>query len=69
MYEKIIEVLFLVELGVDLVIDCMGVFKIVVKVVFYYVVGVKKVVVLVLVKDGGVLNFVYGVNYCFYDGM
>lgn len=53
--------------GVDVVIDCMGYFKIVECIQFYFDVGVKKVVVLVLVKDGGVVNIVYGVNYDIYD--
>jgi glyceraldehyde 3-phosphate dehydrogenase len=67
-HEKSIEVLPLAELGVDLVIDCTGVFKTGAKVAPYYAAGVKKVVVSAPVKDGGALNLVYGVNHHLYDG-
>jgi len=67
-HEKTIEALPLVELGVDLVIDCTGVFKTAAKVAPYYAAGVKKVVVSAPVKDGGALNLVYGVNHDLYDG-
>ena len=67
-HEKTIEALPLAELGVDLVIDCTGVFKTAAKVAPYYVAGVKKVVVSAPVKDGGALNLVYGVNHHLYDG-
>ncbi len=67
-HEKTIEALPLAELGVDLVIDCTGVFKTGAKVAPYYASGVKKVVVSAPVKDGGALNIVYGVNHHLYDG-
>jgi glyceraldehyde 3-phosphate dehydrogenase len=67
-HEKSIETLPLAELGVDLVIDCTGVFKTAAKVAPYYAAGVKKVVVSAPVKDGGALNLVYGVNHHLYDG-
>ncbi|SMX34533.1 ArsJ-associated glyceraldehyde-3-phosphate dehydrogenase [Actibacterium lipolyticum] len=65
--EKRIEDLPLKELGVDLVIDCTGVFKTAEKIAPYYAAGVKKVVVSAPVKDGGALNLVYGVNDDLYD--
>jgi glyceraldehyde 3-phosphate dehydrogenase len=58
----------LAELGVDLVIDCTGVFKTGAKIAPYYASGVKKVVVSAPVKDGSALNLVYGVNHDLYDG-
>lgn len=64
---KTIEALPLAELGVDLVIDCTGVFKTAAKVAPYYAAGVKKVVVSAPVKDGGALNLVYGINHTDYD--
>lgn len=67
-HEKTIEALPLAELGVDLVIDCTGVFKTGAKVAPYYAAGVEKVVVSAPVKDGGALNIVYGVNHHLYDG-
>jgi glyceraldehyde 3-phosphate dehydrogenase len=67
-HEKTVEALPLAELGVDLVIDCTGVFKTAAKVAPYYTAGVKKVVVSAPVKDGGALNLVYGVNHHLYDG-
>jgi glyceraldehyde 3-phosphate dehydrogenase len=67
-HEKTIEALPLADLGVDLVIDCTGVFKTAAKVAPYYAAGVKKVVVSAPVKDGGALNLVYGVNHQLYDG-
>ena len=67
-HEKTIEALPLAELGVDLVIDCTGVFKTADKVAPYYASGVNKVVVSAPVKDGGALNLVYGVNHDLYDG-
>ncbi len=67
-HEKTIEALPLAELGVDMVIDCTGVFKTAAKVGPYYNAGVKKVVVSAPVKDGGALNLVYGVNHHLYDG-
>lgn len=64
---KRIEDLPLADLGVDLVIDCTGVFKTAAKVQPYYAAGVKKVIVSAPVKDGGALNIVYGVNHDAYD--
>jgi len=66
--ERTIEALPLADLGVDLVIDCTGVFKTAAKVAPYHDAGVKKVVVSAPVKDGGALNLVYGVNHHLYDG-
>ena len=63
-----IEDLPLAEMGIDLVVDCTGVFKTAAKVAPYYAAGVKKVVVSAPVKDGGALNLVYGVNHQLYDG-
>ncbi|ARJ68648.1 ArsJ-associated glyceraldehyde-3-phosphate dehydrogenase [Paracoccus contaminans] len=67
-HEETIEALPLAKLGVDLVIDCTGVFKTGAKVAPYYTAGVRKVVVSAPVKDGGALNLVYGVNHHLYDG-
>ena len=67
-HARTIEALPLAELGVDLVIDCTGVFKTGAKIAPYYAAGVKKVVVSAPVKDGGALNLVYGVNHHLYDG-
>ncbi|MEL7345431.1 MAG: ArsJ-associated glyceraldehyde-3-phosphate dehydrogenase [Pseudomonadota bacterium] len=53
--------------GVDLVIDCTGVFKTGTKIAPYFEAGVEKVVVSAPVKDGGALNIVYGVNHDLYD--
>ena len=64
---KRIEDLPLTALGIDLVIDCTGVFKSAGKIAPYYAAGVKKVVVSAPVKDGGALNLVYGVNHATYD--
>jgi glyceraldehyde 3-phosphate dehydrogenase len=64
---KRIEDLPLAAMGVDLVLDCTGVFKTAEKVAPYYAAGVKKVVVSSPVKDGGALNLVYGVNHHLYD--
>ena len=64
---KRIEDLPLAEMGVDLVIDCTGIFKTEAKIAPYFQAGVKKVVVSAPVKDGGALNIVYGVNHGDYD--
>ncbi|PHP26161.1 ArsJ-associated glyceraldehyde-3-phosphate dehydrogenase [Limimaricola cinnabarinus] len=48
--------------GVDVVIDCTGVFKTEAKLAPYFAAGVKKVVVSAPVKDGRTANIVYGVN-------
>ena len=63
-----IEELPLAELGVDLVLDCTGVFKTPEKVAPYYAAGVRKVVVSAPIKDPAALNLVYGVNHHLYDG-
>ena len=57
----------LAEMGVDLVIDCTGVFKTAAKLAPYFDAGVRKVIVSAPVKDGGALNLVYGVNHNLYD--
>lgn len=67
-HEKTIEALPLADLGVDLVIDCTGVFKTADKIAPYFGAGVQKVVVSAPVKDGGALNLVYGINHDLYDG-
>ncbi|WP_282603171.1 ArsJ-associated glyceraldehyde-3-phosphate dehydrogenase [Paracoccus sp. PARArs4] len=53
--------------GVDVVIDCTGVFKTEAKLAPYFEAGVKKVVVSAPVKDGNAANIVYGVNNDTYD--
>jgi glyceraldehyde 3-phosphate dehydrogenase len=53
--------------GVDVVIDCTGVFKSEAKLAPYFEAGVKKVVVSAPVKDGDAANIVYGVNHDTYD--
>ncbi|WP_425053130.1 ArsJ-associated glyceraldehyde-3-phosphate dehydrogenase [Psychromarinibacter sp. S121] len=53
--------------GVDVVIDCTGVFKTEAKIAPYFAAGVKKVVVSAPVKDGPTANIVYGVNNDVYD--
>ncbi len=53
--------------GVDVVIDCTGVFKTEAKLAPYFEAGVKRVVVSAPVKDGGAANIVYGVNDDIYD--
>ncbi len=63
-----IEEMPLAEMGIDLVIDCTGVFKTAGKLAPYFNAGVRKVVVSAPVKDGGALNLVYGVNHHLYDG-
>ncbi|PSL20895.1 ArsJ-associated glyceraldehyde-3-phosphate dehydrogenase [Shimia abyssi] len=65
--ERAIEALPLQELGVDLVVDCTGVFKSNAKLQPYFDAGVKKVVVSAPVKDDGVANIVHGVNDDTYD--
>ncbi|MEM9425507.1 MAG: ArsJ-associated glyceraldehyde-3-phosphate dehydrogenase [Pseudomonadota bacterium] len=65
--ETRIEDLPLAEAGIDLVLDCTGVFKTEAKVAPYYGAGVKKVVVSAPVKETGALNLVYGVNHDLYD--
>ncbi len=53
--------------GVDVVIDCTGVFKSRAALAPYFAAGVKKVVVSAPVKDGPTANIVYGVNHGTYD--
>jgi glyceraldehyde-3-phosphate dehydrogenase (arsenate-transferring) len=53
--------------GVDVVIDCTGVFKTEAKLAPYFAAGVKKVVVSAPVKDGATANIVVGVNDDIYD--
>ena len=53
--------------GVDVVIDCTGVFKTEAKIAPYFDAGVKKVVVSAPVKDGDAANIVFGVNHDVYD--
>lgn len=53
--------------GVDVVIDCTGVFKTEAELVPYFEAGVKKVVVSAPVKDENAANIVYGVNHNIYD--
>ncbi|MFA3916300.1 ArsJ-associated glyceraldehyde-3-phosphate dehydrogenase [Ruegeria hyattellae] len=53
--------------GVDVVIDCTGVFKTEAKLAPFFEAGVKKVVVSAPVKDGPTANIVYGVNEGTYD--
>ncbi len=65
--ERRIEDLPLAEMGIDVVIDCTGVFKTEAALAPYFAAGVKKVVVSAPVKDGGALNVVYGVNHALYD--
>jgi glyceraldehyde 3-phosphate dehydrogenase len=62
-----IEDLPLRELGVDLVLDCTGVFKTVAKTRPYFAAGVAKVIVSAPVKETGALNIVMGVNHHLYD--
>ena len=53
--------------GVDVVIDCTGVFKTEARLAPYFEAGVKKVVVSAPVKDGPTANIVMGVNEATYD--
>jgi glyceraldehyde 3-phosphate dehydrogenase len=53
--------------GVDVVIDCTGVFKSEAKLAPYFQMGAQKVVVSAPVKDGPTANIVYGVNHDIYD--
>ena len=65
--QKRIEDLPLATLGVDLVVDCTGVFKTPTKLQPYYDAGVAKVVVSAPIKEAPALNLVYGVNHDLYD--
>ncbi|WP_101068785.1 ArsJ-associated glyceraldehyde-3-phosphate dehydrogenase [Roseovarius salinarum] len=53
--------------GIDVVIDCTGVFKSRAALAPYFAAGVRKVVVSAPVKDGPTANIVYGVNHGTYD--
>ena len=53
--------------GVDVVIDCTGVFRSEAALAPYFDAGVKKVVVSAPVRDGNAANIVYGVNHDTYD--
>ena len=53
--------------GVDVVIDCTGVFRTEASLAPYFKAGVKKVVVSAPVKDGPTANIVYGINDDIYD--
>lgn len=53
--------------GVDVVIECTGVFKSQAALAPYFDAGVKKVVVSAPVKDGDAANIVFGVNEDIYD--
>lgn len=53
--------------GVDVVIDCTGVYKTEAKLTPYFAAGVKKVVVSAPVKAGDAANIVYGVNHDIYE--
>ncbi|KIN69805.1 Glyceraldehyde-3-phosphate dehydrogenase [Sulfitobacter noctilucicola] len=53
--------------GVDVVIDCTGVFKTEAKLAPYFDAGVKKVVVSAPVKDADAANIVFGVNNDVYE--
>lgn len=67
-HERRIEALPLADLGVDLVIDCTGVFKTEATLAPYYAAGARKVLVSAPIKDKAALNLVYGVNHHLYDG-
>ena len=53
--------------GVDVVIDCTGVYKTGAKLAPFFEAGVKKVVVSAPVKDGDAANIVFGVNHDSYE--
>ncbi len=63
-----IEDLPLAEMGIDLVVDCTGVFKSVAKLDPYFNASIRKVIVSAPIKDDEALNLVYGVNHHLYDG-
>jgi glyceraldehyde 3-phosphate dehydrogenase len=67
-HEKTIDALPLAAMGVEIVIDCTGVFKTAARIAPYFAAGVRKVIVSAPVKDGDALNIVYGVNHHLYDG-
>jgi glyceraldehyde 3-phosphate dehydrogenase len=53
--------------GLDVVIDCTGVFKTAAKLAPYFDTGVQKVIVSAPVKDGNAANIVFGINDNIYD--
>ncbi|MEL6283199.1 MAG: ArsJ-associated glyceraldehyde-3-phosphate dehydrogenase [Pseudomonadota bacterium] len=55
------------ELGVDLVVDCTGVFKKIEKIEPYFDMGVKRTLISAPVKTAPALDLVYGVNHHLYD--
>ncbi|WP_225028805.1 ArsJ-associated glyceraldehyde-3-phosphate dehydrogenase [Xinfangfangia pollutisoli] len=65
---RTIEDLALAQHGVDLVLDCTGVFKTTARLAPYLAAGVGTVIVSAPVKDVAALNLVYGVNHQAYDG-
>ena len=65
--ESSIAALPLAELGVDVVVDCTGVFKTVAKTQPYFDAGVRKVLVSAPIKEEGAVNIVFGVNHTIYD--
>lgn len=65
--ETRIEDLPLAGLGVDIVVDCTGVFKTPELVQPYFDAAVRKVVVSAPIKEAPALNLVYGVNHQLYD--
>ena len=65
--ERRIEDLPLAAMGIDMVVDCSGVFKTEAATQPYFDAGVKKLIVSAPIKDGGALNLVYGVNHDLYD--
>ncbi|RVT83379.1 type I glyceraldehyde-3-phosphate dehydrogenase [Rhodobacteraceae bacterium CCMM004] len=65
--ERPIEDLPLSEMGIDVVVDCTGVFKSPEALAPYFDAGVQKVVVSAPVKHDDALNLVYGINHHLYD--
>jgi len=65
--ERTLQDLPLKGMGIDVVIDCTGVFKTEAALAPYYAAGVEKVIVSAPVKDTNALNLVYGVNEDLYD--
>jgi len=65
--ERTIEALPLAALGIDLVLDCTGVFKTVARTRPYFEAGAERVVVSAPIREDGALNLVYGVNHGLYD--
>ncbi|MCB1389857.1 MAG: ArsJ-associated glyceraldehyde-3-phosphate dehydrogenase, partial [Rhodobacteraceae bacterium] len=53
--------------GIDMVIDCTGVFKTPARIAPYHAAGVRKVLVSAPINEAGALNLVYGINHTLYD--